>query len=307
VAFAVIDNGPGISLEDQARIFEPFIQAEGPGANEGTGLGLTISREFVQLMGGDLSVQSTVGAGATFQFTIAVQVADSALAAGEDDEQVTALAPPQRGRRILVADDNADGAALLDSLLKPLGFEVATVGDGAQALAMIDVWQPDLVFMDWRMPTMDGLSATRQIRANATGPQPRIVVLTASAFAEEREEALNAGADEFMRKPVEQEQLYVVLEQQLGLQFVRRHQSSRQNLPQPLSGADLARLAPELRQELKTALQELNLSRVALLLEPLPDELAGVVERFEHMIRLHQYPQLCALLDEAGNELEAQA
>jgi signal transduction histidine kinase/CheY-like chemotaxis protein len=307
VAFAVIDNGPGISLEDQARIFEPFIQAEGPGANEGTGLGLTISREFVQLMGGDLSVQSTVGAGATFQFTIAVQVADSALAAGEDDEQVTALAPPQRGRRILVADDNADGAALLDSLLKPLGFEVATVGDGAQALAMIDVWQPDLVFMDWRMPTMDGLSATRQIRANAAGPQPRIVVLTASAFAEEREEALNAGADEFMRKPVEQEQLYVVLERQLGLQFVRRHQSSRQNLPQPLSGADLARLAPALRLELKTALQELNLSRVALLLEPLPDALAGVVERFEHMIRLHQYPQLCALLDEAGNELEAQA
>jgi CheY-like chemotaxis protein len=305
LAFAVIDNGPGISAEDQARIFEPFIQADGPGAKEGTGLGLTISREFVQLMGGALSVQSTLGAGATFQFTVAVQVADSPQAQGEDE--VTALEPQQRGRRILVADDNADGCALLESLLKPLGFEVAMVGDGAQALAMVDVWQPDLVFMDWRMPALDGLSATRQIRANAAGPQPRIVMLTASAFAEERQEALNAGADEFMRKPVEQDRLYAVLEQQLGLHFVRRHHSARQHLPSPLSRADLELLEPSLRRQLKIALQELNLSRVALLLAPLPPQLAGVVERIEHMIQLYQYPQLCALLDEAGTELEAQA
>ncbi|NVD74189.1 response regulator [Duganella sp. BJB1802] len=304
--FAVIDTGPGISPADQARIFEPFIQADGPGAHEGTGLGLTISREFVQLMGGDLTVQSAPGAGATFRFAITVQVADSAPVLGEDDE-VAALAPPQRGRRILVADDNADGCALLENLLQPLGFEVAVVGDGAQALAMVDVWRPDLVFMDWRMPALDGLSATRQIRANAAGPQPRVVMLTASAYAEEREEALAAGADEFMRKPVEQEQLYAVLEQQLGLQFMRRHHSARQPLPPPLSRADLGLLEPALRQQLKTALQELNLPRVALLLAPLPLELAEVVERIEHMIRLHQYPQLCGLLDEADNELEAQA
>lgn len=303
--FEVIDNGPGISLADQARIFEPFIQAEGPGAQEGTGLGLTISREFVQLMGGELTVESAPGAGATFRFTISVQVADDAPENGDDE--VAALAPPQRGRRILVADDNADGCALLESLLQPLGFEVAVVGDGAQALAMVDVWHPDLVFMDWRMPALDGLSATRQIRANAAGPQPKVVVLTASAFAEEREEALAAGADEFMRKPVEQDQLYAVLEQQLGLQLLRRHHSLRLALPSPLSRDDLGLLEPGLRLQLKTALQELNLARVALLLEPLPRELGEVVERIEHMIRLHQYPQLCALLDEAGNELEAQA
>ncbi|MCU6498574.1 response regulator [Rugamonas sp. A1-17] len=304
--FAVIDTGPGISPADQARIFEPFIQADGPGAHEGTGLGLTISREFVQLMGGDLTVQSAPGAGATFRFAIMVQVADSAPIIGDDDE-VAELAPPQRGRRILVADDNADGCALLQNLLQPLGFEVAVVGDGAQALAMVDVWRPDLVFMDWRMPALDGLSATRQIRANAAGPQPRVVMLTASAYAEEREEALAAGADEFMRKPVEQEQLYAVLEQQLGLQFVRRHHGVRQPMLPPLSRGDLGLLDRALRQQLKTALQELNLPRVALLLAPLPVELAEVVERIEHMIRLHQYPQLCGLLDEADNELEAQA
>ncbi|TFW29367.1 ATP-binding protein [Duganella callida] len=304
LTFCVIDNGPGIAQEDQARIFEPFIQADGPGAKEGTGLGLTISREFVQLMGGTLKLESRPGEGATFHFTITVQVADAAPAAGADE--VSALAPPQR-RRILLADDNADGCALLESLLKPLGFEVAAVGDGAQALAMVEVWQPDLIFMDWRMPTLDGLNATRQIRANRDRRQPRIVMLTASAFAEERTEALNAGADEFMRKPVEQEQLYAVLEQQLGLQFVRRHHGARQPSPSPLLAEDLRRLQPALRADLKTALQELNLTLVAHLLAPLPPELAEVAARMEHMVQLHQYPQLCALLDQADKELETPA
>jgi signal transduction histidine kinase/CheY-like chemotaxis protein/HAMP domain-containing protein len=305
LAFAVIDDGPGIAEEDQARIFEPFIQADGPGAKEGTGLGLTISREFVQLMGGTLTVQSVLGQGATFCFSVAVQVADEAPADSVDE--VTTLAPQQR-RRILVADDNADGCALMESLLKPLGFEVAVVGDGVQALAMVDVWQPDLVFMDWRMPALDGISATRQIRANKDGPQPGIVMLTASAFAEEREGALAAGADEFMRKPVEQEQLYAVLEQQLNLQFVRRHRAAaRQAPPAPLDRADVQRLDPALRSDLKVALQELNLARVALLLEPLPVELADVVARIERMVQLHQYPQLCVLLDDADGELESVA
>jgi signal transduction histidine kinase/CheY-like chemotaxis protein/HAMP domain-containing protein len=302
LTFAVIDDGPGISAEDQLRIFEPFIQAEGPGAKEGTGLGLTISREFVQLMGGTLAVQSAPGQGATFYFTVGVQVADQAPQPGEDE--VTALEPQQR-RRILVADDNADGCALMESLLKPLGFDVAVVGDGVQALAMVDVWQPDLVFMDWRMPGLDGINATRQIRANPEIVQPGIVMLTASAFAEQREEALAAGADEFMRKPVEQAQLYAVLEQQLNLQFVRRHRAAVRRLPPtPLEPGDLQRLDAALREELKVALQELNLARVAGLLEPLPPALADVVARIEHMVQLHQYPQLCALLDDAGNELE---
>jgi CheY-like chemotaxis protein len=170
---------------------------------------------------------------------------------------------------------------------------------------MVDVWQPDLIFMDWHMPALDGLSATRQIRAHAEGPQPSIVMLTASAFAGEREEALAAGADDFMRKPVEQDQLYAVLEQQLNLQFVRRHRvAARQVRQAPLGRDDLQRLDSALRFELKTALQELNLARVALLLEPLPPELGQVVQRIEHMLQLHQYPQLCALLEEMGNELE---
>ena len=305
LTFAVSDTGPGISPEDQVRIFEPFIQADGPGAKEGTGLGLTISREFVQLMGGTLTVYSVPGEGATFQFAIAVRTGESSDIGG--DTEVATLEAGQRGRRILVVDDNEDGCALMVSLLKPMGFDVATAADGAAALALVDSWHPDLVFMDWRMPGMDGLAATRAIRSRAALMQPRVVMLTASAYAEERAEALAAGADEFMRKPVEQDQLYLVLEQQLDLQFVRRLHSARAALPGPLSRADLDQLAPALRTHLKTALQELNLSRVAALLEPLPPELHEVVERIEHMVRMHQYPQLCTLLEDAGAALEVQA
>ncbi|WP_295990558.1 ATP-binding protein, partial [Rugamonas sp.] len=310
LSFAVRDSGPGISEQDQVRIFEPFIQADGPGAKEGTGLGLTISREFVLLMGGVLGVQSVLGQGATFTFTIPVQLTGAAGLTPERPAgtggggDVAALAPQDRGCRILVADDNEDGCALLVSLLKPLGFAVRCAPDGVAALDAITAWQPNLVFMDWRMPQLDGLEVTRRVRADPDQVQPRIVMLTASAYAEEREEALAAGADEFMRKPVQQEQLYLVLEQQLGLQFVRHRHAQPQALPAPLSRGDLDLLAPELRATLKTAVQELNLARVALLLAPLPPALAGVVERIEHMLRLHRYPQLCVLLDEAAAEAD---
>src|SRR5471032_10385 len=305
LSFAVRDTGAGIPAEDQARIFEPFVQADGPGAKEGTGLGLTISREFVLLMGGELAVASTPGQGATFYFTIPVQVAGNPALQGDAPHEdavgaaeVAALAPADRGCRILVADDIEDGCALLASLLQPLGFEVHCAADGVAALEAIAQWQPKLVFMDWRMPQLDGLEATRRVRADPDLPQPRIVMLTASAFAEEREEALAAGADEFMRKPVEQEQLYLMLEQQLGLQFMRHRQRPHAQLPAPLSRDDLGQLDEALRRKLKAAVQELNLARVARLLEPLPPALSGVVERIEHMLRLHRYPQLCLLLDD---------
>ncbi|NRR29661.1 response regulator [Oxalobacteraceae bacterium] len=292
----VIDTGPGIAPEEQERIFEPFIQAGG-GTKDGTGLGLTISREFIELMGGTLTVQSVPGQGACFGFAICVQAAsDAPHAAGSE---VAGLAPAERGHRVLLVDDNADGCALLVSLLEPLGFDVRSAGDGEQALAAVDAWHPELVFMDWRMPGIDGLEATRRIRANRALTQPRIVMLTASAFAEERQEALGAGADEFMRKPVEQEQLYLLLEQLLGLHFLRRQRQAAQQI-MPLGEDDVARLPAPLRATLRAAVQELNLARVSQLLAPLPGEMGEVVRRIEHMLSQHQYPQLCALLDSGG-------
>jgi CheY-like chemotaxis protein len=297
LSFAVIDNGIGIATTDLERIFEPFIQAEGDGAKEGTGLGLTISREFVRLLGGQLSLTSALGHGATFGFSIPVRAAG--LLPRPLGGEVASLAPEERGRRILVVDDNADGCELLLNLLKPLGFIVDTAQDGEEALAAITRGQPELILMDWRMPGLDGLDVTRLVRARPGLVQPRIVMLTASAFEEEKQAALAAGADEFLRKPVEQEKLYIALEQQLGLHFVRRQPAAPAPLRAPLHCDDLDCLDPALRSSLKVAVQELDMARVAALLAPLPADMAEVVERIEHMLAQHQYPQLCALLDGA--------
>ncbi|MES2127519.1 MAG: response regulator [Pseudomonadota bacterium] len=298
--FAVRDTGIGVAKADQARIFEPFVQAEGGGAKDGTGLGLTISREFVRLMGGSLAVESELGAGSTFFFTIEAEA--STCAPPRIASDVLALAPGQTGRRILVVDDIDDGRKLLVGLLAPLGFKVSEVADGESALALIARERPDLVFMDWRMPGLDGLEATRRLRADPTQYQPRVVMLTASAFEEERQEALAAGADAFLRKPIEHDKLFQVLEQQLGLQFQRGERVQSVLVPTRHAGPDMASLAPGVRAELRNALQELNVDRVTQILDPLRVSHAVAVVAIERMIVKHQYPQLCEMIDTCIDE-----
>ncbi|MES2261543.1 MAG: ATP-binding protein [Pseudomonadota bacterium] len=295
--FSVIDTGPGIADEDRQRIFQPFVQAATPATQAGTGLGLTISREFVQLMGGELELDSRIGAGSTFSFALDVTRCAAVGTPSRARERVAGLPAHERGKRILVVDDNADGRQLLYSLLAPLGFTVDQACDGIEGEASILALQPDLVFMDWRMPRMDGLELTRRTRAHGTLRQPRIVILTASAFEEERREALASGADDFMRKPLEQDQLYAMLELQLGLHFLREQPAAPAPSTQPaLSADDLAPLAPEVRAQLKQAIADLNLARIESLLERIAAQHPQLPARIRHMLERAEYRQLWALL-----------
>ncbi len=294
LSFSVRDTGKGIAKEDQQRIFEPFVQTDNTGAQEGTGLGLTISREFVRMMGGTLEVESELGRGAEFRFTLEVSGAN--YVPGEALNTVEALDPSQRGRRILVVDDNADSRHLIHSLLSPLGFEVELAADGAAGLAALRRFQPALVFMDWRMPGLDGLAVIRQLRAEPALVQPRVVMMTAHAFEEERRESLAAGADEFLCKPIEQDRLFQVLEQQLGVRFRRR-----QRLPSapraPLTEARLALLPYEVLVSVREALHLLYPARALQLLEAFRADHGDTVQAVEAMLEQHQYPQLCSMID----------
>lgn len=294
LSFSVRDTGKGIAKADQQRIFEPFVQTDNTGAQEGTGLGLTISREFVRMMGGSLEVESELGRGAEFRFTLEVQGAD--YVPGEALSVVEALEASQRGRRILVVDDNEDSRHLIDSLLSPLGFQVELAADGDAGLAALRRAQPALVFMDWRMPGLDGITVIRQLRAEPALAQPRVVMMTAHAFEEERREALDAGADEFMCKPIEQDKLFQVLEQQLGVRFRRR-----QRLPSvqraPLTGARLALLPYEVLMAMREALHLLYPARALQLLEAFRADHGDTVLAVEAMLEQHQYPQLCSIIE----------
>ena len=294
LSFSVRDTGMGIAKADQQRIFEPFVQTDSSGTQEGTGLGLTISREFVRMMGGKLEVESELGRGAEFRFSIEVTGADHVP--GEALSVVEELESSQRGRRILVVDDNEDSRHLIDSMLSPLGFMVELAADGPSALEALRRVPPALVFMDWRMPGLDGLAVIRLLRAEPGLPQPRVVMMTAHAFEEERREALAAGADEFLCKPIEQDRLFQVLEQQLGVRF-RRRQRLPSATPPALTEARLALLPYEVLMAMREALHLLYPARALRLLESFRATHAETVLAVEAMLELHQYPQLCSMIE----------
>ncbi len=201
--FEVEDTGQGIAEAERPKLFSAFVQTHsGQRSKEGTGLGLAISRQIVNLMGGDIDVRSVVGQGSAFSFEISLPATDEALASAE--RRVIGLAPGQVAPRILVVDDTEENRLLLKQILSSVGFEVREAANGQEAVECVESWRPGLIFMDVRMPVMDGLAATRRIRAfeaHSGAPRAAILALTAGAFEHEREEMLREGADDFVAKP----------------------------------------------------------------------------------------------------------
>jgi PAS domain S-box-containing protein len=223
LSFAVVDTGPGIADNEIATLFDPFIQTEsGRRSQEGTGLGLPISQRFVELLGGSIEVRSAVGFGSTFSFEIPVErVAAPPSPEAKLPQRVIGLAPGQPSYRLLVAEDQPANRQLLVKLLTAVGFEVRQAENGADAIAQAQSWQPHLIWMDVRMPVIDGYQATQQIKQQATaGSVPKIIALTANAFEEERPAALAAGCDDFLRKPIQEESLFNKMAEHLGIQYV---------------------------------------------------------------------------------------
>jgi signal transduction histidine kinase len=214
----VHDTGPGIEAVDLAHVFEAFRQVGDAGARpfEGTGLGLTIARDIAQAMGGDIGMRSTVGVGTSALFTARLPAAPPV----EEPAAVPASRPgvdePSGLRHVLIAEDDDVNAVIATAYLEHLGVQAERVRDGCQAVrcALRDVDRPDLILMDCRMPTLDGMAATREIRAQerAMGLQRvPVIALTATTSDINRQQCLNAGMDDFMSKPYTKEELATVL------------------------------------------------------------------------------------------------
>ncbi|MEG4343567.1 GAF domain-containing protein [Microcoleus sp. A003_D6] len=220
--FEIEDTGTGIDAEEINKLFEPFEQTKtGRESQQGTGLGLPISRKFVQMMGGDITVSSTPGVGSKFAFDIEMRLAEpSEIKMLQPHKKVMGLVPNQPEYRILVVDDRADNCLVIERLLSPLGILVKEARNGQEAIAVWEDWQPHLIWMDMQMPVMNGYEATRKIKAHPLGKQTAIVALTASAFEEERKTILEAGCDDFMRKPFEAKILFAKMEELLGVRYI---------------------------------------------------------------------------------------
>jgi len=221
--FEVIDTGIGMTAEASQRVFDAFQQADDSTTRRfgGTGLGLSIAKQLVEMMGGEITVQSAIGQGSRFGFALCFVRGGAAEVPAEiGQERDTASELRALSPRVLVVEDTAVNRTLVQKMLQSLGCRVATAEDGIQAVALLG--KPHdfaLVLMDWHMPRLDGLQATRQVRAwerdHAPGRHTPIIAFTASAFAEETERCREAGMDGVLSKPVTKAQLLAALQQYL--------------------------------------------------------------------------------------------
>lgn len=232
VSFHVIDTGAGIKKEDKPYLFEPFTQTVSrKDFQEGTGLGLPISQHFVQLMGGYIEVSTREGQGSMFHFTLSMQLVNKTdVINKQQPRRVIGVVESQPVYRILIVEDMWDNRQLLKHLLNMQGLEVREATDGQEGIDIWQAWKPHIIFMDIRMPVMDGYEATRQIKAQPDGASTIIIALTAGAFEEERAVVLSAGCNDFIRKPFREEDIFEALHTHLGIQFIYASDVSKMSL-----------------------------------------------------------------------------
>lgn len=293
------DSGPGISAEDQERLFKPFIQLAEGGAQKGTGLGLAITRQFVNLMRGAISVESKPGRGSVFRVDLPVEAVETPgvpAMAERTHGEVVGLAAGQPHYRVLIAEDQAENQQLLLWLMSDIGIEARVADNGQQCVEMYQKWQPDLIWMDRRMPVMEGEEATRRIRKLPGGDKVKIVAVTASAFKEEQQEVLDAGMDDFVRKPYRPDEIYDCLARQLDVRY--RYEAGADDAP--LTAAMLMKLPDPLRRELREAVASLDGDRIAAMLDRIGAVDREVARALARLAENFDYPSILGAIDKAN-------
>jgi len=228
--FSVRDSGPGVREADRDRIFEPFEQAgDSHSRAQGTGLGLAISRQLVRLMGGDIHLDSREGAGSCFWFDLALPVVHAEAITAAQARHIIGYDGPRK--LVLVVDDVTTNRQLLLEMLRPLGFDTLEAADGQEAVQLAQRCPPDLVLMDLAMPVLDGLSATRMLRATQGTQDIAVIALTANASDQHRQDAQQSGANAFLAKPFDRQELLDLIGQTLGLSWQREVEAHSDTSP----------------------------------------------------------------------------
>ncbi|MEP6516586.1 AAA family ATPase [Microcoleus vaginatus] len=322
ISFEVEDTGAGINVSELDKLFKAFVQTKtGEESQQGTGLGLTIARSFVQLMGGGMTVSSRAGGGTIFKFDIKVNAVESADRQQEQPtRRVMAIAPNQPRYRILVADDAFDNRQLLVKLLSAIGFEVYEAKNGMEAIEKWEQYSPHLIFMDMRMPVMDGYEATKQIKAKASSSSPlvkggggaiesqatAIVAITASSFEEEKAVVLSTGCDDFIRKPFREANIFDALHKHIGVQFVFEELNAApcftENEVNVLTKTAFSELPPELVANLQQAISNLDLGQMQTVISQIREINQPLARASAACIKNFQYEQLLNLIHTLRDE-----
>jgi CheY-like chemotaxis protein len=249
-------------------------------------LGLTISRQIIELMGGTLQVESVRGRGSRFRAEIKVErVQEYEVRRDPNLERVIALAEGQPEYRILIVEDQQENWMVLERLLANAGFQVRVAENGAQGVKEFRQWRPQFIWMDLRMPVMDGLEATRRIRACKGGPEVKIAAVTASGYVGERAAILAEGIDDYVRKPYRPAEIFECMARHLAVRYqisggAAKFESERAGELMP---EDLSAFPDQLRKELRDVLIMLNPAGISTAIERISQEntaLASVLARY---------------------------
>ena len=308
IDFEIEDTGAGIDADELENLFEAFVQTKtGQQSQQGTGLGLTIARSFVQLMGGEMSVNSAAGRGTIFKFDIKINlVATANCTPQQPTSRVIAIAPNQPKYRILIADDAWDSRQFLVKLLSPFGFEIYEACNGIEVIESWEKNSPHLIFMDLRMPKMDGYEASKGIKTTTKGQSTAIVAVTASSFDEEKAVIISAGCDNFIRKPFREENIFDAMQKLIGVQFIWEPLTPTPVVSETdvnvLTKAAFASLPAELVANSYQAISNLDIevmqkkiSQIGELNQPLAEAIATCMKNF-------QYEQLLDLMQPLRDE-----
>ncbi len=308
IQLEVEDTGFGIAQEEMNTLFEAFVQTQsGLKSQEGTGLGLPISQQFVQLMGGEITVNSILHQGTVFKVKIPIKLADAAdIETQKPTKKVVAIEPGQPLYRILIVEDRWENRLLLTKLLTPLGFEVREAENGLEGVALWKSWEPHLIWMDMRMPVMDGYEATKLIKSQLKGQATVIIALTASALEEERAIVLSAGCDDFMRKPFQASILFEKLAQHLGVRYI--YEPIADNYPQLKSNQEeltrdsLAVMSEQWVEQLYQAALSAHAKLIFELVKQIPKQNQALVSAVTDLVNNFRFDQIIDLIQKPSHE-----
>jgi signal transduction histidine kinase len=315
--FEIEDTGAGIPAVEIDSIFEAFTQIKSKNKyQEGTGLGLAITRSFVQLMGGEIAVKSQVGSGTIFNFNVAVSLGDAAeIETKQQMRREIGLEPNQPRYRILIVDDKWDNRQLLVRLLSPLDFELKEASNGAEAVDMWEVWQPHLIWMDVRMPVMDGCEATRKIRFQESQKQGElaidrtaIIAITASTFEEERSLILEAGCDDFVRKPFRDKIIFEKMAELIGVGYIYEEEplqlaaavSSAEPVSEFSLSQDLSTMPQEWIEEMYEAAQSIDNEKILQLISQIPPARDSLGQTLKDWASIFRCDRIIDLIESAN-------
>ncbi len=301
IRFQVKDTGIGIAEEKLTEIFLPFQQVgEKHDSIVGTGLGLTISSRFVNMMNSELIVRSIAGKGTSFQFELRLAEIPGFIPKARPPERIVIGYTGPR-RSVLVVDDREENRALLRDMLLPLGFTILEAGNGQQCIEQVSVHKPDVILLDLRMPVMDGFEAAQQIRHIMNIRDAAIIAVSASVYEDIRKESLSAGCDDFLMKPVQLEELLNKLQSHLKLQWIYEKTTQEIREEQAAIPSDSSPDIPLPEEEVKALMTLASSGRVKPLLQRLAeiDEANPKYQATTHTLRqLAKNFQLKAALEQ---------